>query len=118
MAHLSLMIRPATPHVKFNRELLGQGLALDYLHDNEPLIALILQPISRRDVGVVQSIIRPAELIQNLPIKPDDAWALSRGNLYKPLRSKDLKEAALDAQSWNRVAQWLEDVQKLRLCAG
>ncbi len=25
--------------------------------------------------------------------------------------------AALDAQSWNRMAQWLEEVQKLRLHA-
>ena len=25
--------------------------------------------------------------------------------------------AALDAQSWNRMAQWLEEVQKLRLQA-
>jgi len=73
----------------------------------EPLIALILQPISRRDVGVVQSIIRPAELIQNLPIKLDDAWALSRGNLYKPLRSKDLKEAALMSRSANTLSAWI-----------
>ncbi len=59
-----------------------------------------------------------AELTQDLPIEPSAASALPKRKRLKPFKPKGLKKVALDAQSWNRMAEWLEEVQKLQLHAG